>query len=171
MRCCWVFVIVFDFCYYFCTSLPFISRHMLCHATTWCDVCLFFSSHLQWMSSYDSIWIEHRKTQQKTMAMLRAWFLTPPQRKWNERERKVCEMRASHCFVWTWLIDWGRKEINTQNYTWNTFTISHSCGARCVCFCINNKLQYNGVKSQHTHTHSHAQIERVTTHLIGSEMQ
>lgn len=49
----------------FAPPCPLSLGHMLCHATTWCDVCLFFSSHLQWMSSYDSIWIEHRKTQQK----------------------------------------------------------------------------------------------------------
>lgn len=93
MRCCWVFVIVFDFCYYFCTSLPFISRAYVvpCHDVMW--RVFFFSSHLQWMSSYDSIWIEHRKTQQKTMAMLRAWFLTPPQSKWNERAKSVRDAR------------------------------------------------------------------------------
>lgn len=77
----------------FAPPCPLSLGHMLCHATTWCDVCLFFSSHLQWMSSYDSIWIEHRKTQQKTMAMLRAWFLTPPQRKWNERAKSVRDAR------------------------------------------------------------------------------
>lgn len=94
MRCCWVFVIVFDFCYYFCTSLPFISRGICCAMPRRDVTCVFFSL-LIYNGCRRTIPFElnTEKHNKKTMAMLRAWFLTPPQRKWNERAKSVRDAR------------------------------------------------------------------------------
>lgn len=101
--------------------LRLLALYLLAYVVPCRDVsCVFFSSHLQWMSSYDSIWIEEKtRRRKKTMAMLRAWFLTPPQTKWNEREReKMRDERKHITTIVSYELDWlTRAKRNKYTHT------------------------------------------------------
>lgn len=187
MRCCWV-LLLFSFfssspfyCHYFCALLPFISWHMSCRDVSCAFFFFFISVTMDVVERFHLNWTEEEKQKQnKTMAMLRAWFLTPPQWKWkwNKSEKKMRDARTSTLqplFLMN-LTDWLGHKIRNK-YT-RTHTDKHKTTHKIVfgalsplafmwsfvfLFCINNKLQYNSVKSFcaiTTSTHSDRERER-----------